>query len=407
MKGVVLCGGLPQAYLLDYLKERGVETVLLDMNENVVARSHADKFYPVSVLDVEAVKKVVVDEKADFLITVCADQVLEVVAQISEDLGLPCYIDADTAHNVSKKSFMKRIFVENGIPTSKHVILAELTEDAIEGLKYPLIVKPVDAYSSRGVKKCASFDELTEGFAEAVRISRTKTAIVEEFVTGDELTVDVWIEDGKANVMVISHLDKIGEDGKFVIHRSRFPAQISGDVRDQIERAAQGIATAFGLTNSPMLIQLITDGRSISVVEFCSRTGGGIKFRHIKKLAGFDVVKGVADLTLGQKPHYEKKDMGVGYVYNQFLYCKEGELDRVEGLEELLRDGVITEFAVFKAPGHKFTQINSSGDRVGYYAIEAPTLEAVEQKCAEANSRVKVIARGGEDILRHDLIAKR
>ena len=251
-----------------------------------------------------------------------------------------------------------------------------------------------------------SFAELEPAFAEAVRISRTKTAIVEEFVVGDELTVDVWVEGGRANVMVVSNLDKTGEDGKFVIHRSRFPAEISNKVYAKIERAAQGIATAFGLVDSPMLIQLITDGKDISVVEFCSRTGGGIKFIHIKKLAGFDVVKGVADLVMGKKPHYQKVAAPFGAVYNQFLYCKAGELDRVEGLEQLLADGIITEYSVFKAKGHKFGAINSSGDRVAYFATVGKDSAEAKQKCLIANERIKVLSVDGTDILRHDLVAK-
>ena len=55
-----------------------------------------------------------ISAKVDYLITVCADQVLQVVAEVSERLGLPCYIDFATAENVSKKSYMKRIFEKFG-----------------------------------------------------------------------------------------------------------------------------------------------------------------------------------------------------------------------------------------------------------------------------------------------------
>ena len=50
-------------------------------------------------------------EKVDFVITVCADQVLQVVAQVSEMLNLPCYIDYETAKNVSDKIKNDGIYV--------------------------------------------------------------------------------------------------------------------------------------------------------------------------------------------------------------------------------------------------------------------------------------------------------
>ena len=56
MKALVLCGGVPQIALIKELKSSGIETILADMNENVGARTYADKFYKVSVLDIEGVK---------------------------------------------------------------------------------------------------------------------------------------------------------------------------------------------------------------------------------------------------------------------------------------------------------------------------------------------------------------
>lgn len=406
MKALVLCGGLPQIALIKELKSRSITTILADMNEKVAARAYADAFYPVSALDVQAVKALAVKERVDCVFSVCADQVLQVAAQVNEELGLPWYIDFATAENVSKKSYMKRIFKQHGVPTTDFEVMATLEEAKIAHLRYPLIVKPVDAYSSRGVCKVYTPDELNTAFDNAVAISRTKTAIVEEFAEGDEVTVDVYVEGGKAHVLCLSTLYKIGEDGKFIINRSRIPADISADVAAAIGDAAQQIATAFGLTDTPMLVQLITDGKRISVVEFCARTGGGIKFRMIEKFSGFDVVKAVVDLALGDKPHVGELPPIENITVNEFVYCRPGVLHHVEGFEELLAEGVITEYAVFKAPGVQFGAINGSGDRVAYFSIEAETEAEVKRRHAIANARIKALTADGEDMIRHDLLEK-
>ena len=57
--------------LLRQLKERKLETVLLDGNENCLARNIADKFYKVNIFNIEDVKKIAIDEKVDFIITHC------------------------------------------------------------------------------------------------------------------------------------------------------------------------------------------------------------------------------------------------------------------------------------------------------------------------------------------------
>ena len=179
MKALVVAGGLAQIELINQLKERGITTVLIDGNANALARPYADKFHQMAIFDIEAVKNLAVEEKVDFLITCCADQVLLVVAQVSEMLGLPCYIDYQTGQNVSDKKYMKRIFQENNIPTSRHVELTELDWERIKELQYPIVVKPVDAYSSRGVRKAQNPEELERYFNEAAQISRAGGVIVE------------------------------------------------------------------------------------------------------------------------------------------------------------------------------------------------------------------------------------
>lgn len=404
MKALVLCGGVPQIELLKKLKERGISTVLADMNEKVKAREFADSFFPVSTLDVEGIYELAKREKVDFLITVCADQVLEVVAEVSERLGLPCYIDYKTAEDVSKKSYMKRIFVENGIPTSRHVIMSELDLEKISHLEYPLIVKPVDSYSSRGVKKVNSPEELRPAFDEAVKISRTDTAVVEEFVPGEEVTVDVYVEGGKAHVLTMSNSEKIKGNDKFVIYRTVNPARVSDSVAEKIREVAQKIADAFGLKDSPMLIQLINNGERVSVVEFCARTGGGIKFRLIKKISGFDVIDAVIDLTFGNKPHFDKDAVPPKkYLVNEFIYCNPGVIDSFEGFEELKNEGIITEYYLLKVKGTRLGEISASADRAACFTVEAETPEKLMRLHKEATSRVRVLNTEGEDLIKREL----
>lgn len=406
MKALVLCGGIPQIALIEDLKSRGIYILLADMNPNVVARDYADEFFPVSVLDVDAIRNLAKNEQVDFVITVCADQVLQVVAQVSEELGLPCYIDFDTAKKVSNKELMKKIFHENGIPTSKYVIAKDFDKTLVEGMRYPIIVKPVDSYSSRGVKKVNNIDDLEDAFVNASNISRIKNVIVEEFVEGVEVSVDAYVELGVAKTLCISQLDKIPNNDKFVIHRCSYPALISPEVNLKIELICQKIAEAFNLINTPLLVQLIVSDDEISVLEFCARTGGGDKFRLIKKATGFDVVSAVVDLTLGLVPHvdYEHKATPDKYITDEFLYCREGQLDHFEGFAELKEKGYLSEYFELRRSGDFISNPSCSGDRVAYFTIESKDLADLKAKHKFVNDNIKVIGENGNDLLMHDLI---
>lgn len=405
MKALVVAGGLPQITLINQLKERGVETVLVDGSVTPLAKKYADKFYQVNIFDIESVKEIASQEKVDFAITVCADQVLLVVAQIAEELGLPWYVDYATAKLVSDKELMKKIFVEHNIPTSRYVVMDELDVEQIKYLNYPLIVKPVDAYSSKGVKKVTNEDELKVSFEEAKNISRTKNAIVEEFFAGEEISVDLFVTDGKANVLCVSNSDKVKDDEHFAIFRGRCPVHASAELKAEIARVAQMIADAFGIRNAPMLVQMLTDGEKVTVLEFCARTGGAMKWLLIQRASGVDVIKGVIDLTMGIKPVVQVKEPEAKYIVNDFIYCKAGTYDHLEGFEEQLQKGNIIDYRLLRPEGWTFSgMVMSSTDRLCGVTFQADTLEDFNKKHREFVDSVKVVDVDGNDIMRHDLL---
>lgn len=403
MKALVLCGGMPQLCLVQNLKQRGIFVVLADMNPNAPAVKYADAFFPVSTLDVEGIRNIAICEKVDFILSVCADQMLLVAAQISEELELPCYIDYQTAVNVSSKEYMKKIFVENGIPTSRYIVRSKLDFSDVKDMQWPLIVKPVDCYSSRGVKRVNNKEELFIAFQNAVQLSRTNTAVIEEYVNGDELSVDLYIENGEAKLLCIRVLDKIPEGSGFIICRGRYPASLSEELQAEVCEIGQKIADSFHLKNTPMLIQMKKDEGRFHVIEFCARTGGGIKYRLLPHVAHFDVVDAVVELILGNQPHYDNWKLN-RYIIDEFLYCRSGEFDHLKGFDELQKEGVIEHWEQFKAKGHIFSDISSSGDRVAYFSVEASTPDELERKYKLASQKVQAISTEGVDLIRHDIM---
>ena len=406
MKAFVIAGGVPQIELIKQLKCRGITTVLADGNNNAIAKPYADIFYHVDIFDISAIKEIAVKEKVDFLITVCADQVLLVVAQVSEMLGLPCYIDFKTAQDVSDKIRMKRILKEIGVPTTNYVETDHFDLDAISNLRYPLVVKPVDTYSSKGVRKAENPDELKLFYSEAQKISRSGGVIVEEFFQGDEISVDAFVVNGKAKILSVTNSEKVKDNNRFVIFRGRYPVDASEAVLKKIEEIAQKIADGFGLVNAPLLIQLLNNGDDVSVLEFCARTGGNLKWLLIKYSCGVDVITAAIDITLGEVPDLECKDTGHKIVVDDFIYCYPGTFDHFEGFDEMVEQGLINEFHPLRAKGTKMQGVTSSSDRIAGMNIVADSIDEFNAKEKKILENVKVIDVNGNDIMRRDLLLK-
>lgn len=404
MKALVLAGGFPQIDLINKLKKRGYYTILADYYEKPVAKEYADKFYRISTLDVPAIKQLAVDEAVDFLITVCTDQSLLTVAQVSEDLGLPCYIDYKTALDVTNKSYMKKVFIDNNIPTAQYKIFDNLSDVMKENWVYPVIVKPVDCNSSKGVKKVTSIKELEQYFSEALNYSRTKTALVEEFITGEELSVDIYVNDGVVHVLDVTNSEKIKDRDKFIIFRTWHPANITSSIENKIKDVAQKIASAFKIKNAPMLIQMLTDGKDVYVLEFSARTGGGAKFLSIERQTGTDIISAVIDLTEGKKPIIKNNKPKNKYMLDEYIYCKPGVYDHIEGFDELVKSGVMLDYYVYRCKDSVFDTVANSGDRLAGFSIVAETLEELNIKHCLVNNRIRAVSKNEEDIIRHDLL---
>lgn len=405
MRALVMAGGLPQIELIRQLKTRGIYTILADGSAEPLAKPYADSFFQIDIFDIEGVCDLARHESVDFLITVCADQVLLVVAQVSELLGLPCYIDYQTAVLVSNKTKMKEVFIANGIPTSRYIVSRSLNSQMIGGLKYPLVVKPVDAYSSKGVRRANSFKELEGYYAEAQRISRdSKDVIIEEFFDGEEISVDVFVLNGKATVLSVTNSMKLLDNGRFVIYRGKYPAITSEQILQKIDIVAQQIANAFHIKDSPMLIQLIASEKDINVIEFCARTGGNMKYLLIKHICGFDVISAVIDLTIGKKPQLTIREPENKYIVNDFIYCYEGVFDHLEGFDKMMKEGIISDYHQIRPQGFIVRGITSSSDRVAGITIQADTLEEFNTKHKYAIDHIAVIDSLERDIMRHDLL---
>lgn len=339
MKILVLAGGSDQIALINELKSRGHKAILVDYFENPPARPFADKHIVASTLDVARVKEIAIQEKVDLITTACTDQALLTVANVSEQLGLPCYLSYQTGLNVTNKSYMKKVLTENGIPTAKFVILDKVDLDAVKNFTLPLVVKPVDCNSSKGVKRIDEIEDLPKYLEEAINLSRTKTAIVEEFKVGNEISVDYYVEGNEAKLLCATTSLKIRNRKSFTILCSDYPA-VTEEQEILLRIIGNQVAAAFGLKDCPLFIQMIANGTDLSVIEFSARMGGGSKYNLIRVLSGVNIMKKYVDLVLGNKPSVEPSKQ-VNYCKMVYMYCNPGVFDHIEGLEELKQQGIV------------------------------------------------------------------
>jgi D-alanine-D-alanine ligase len=142
-----------------------------------------------------------------------------IVPAVCELLGLPYTgSDALTMAATLDKEVARRV-VSPDVPVAPAVLLDRgFSACDLQGLRWPVIVKPNDEGSSKGIRE----DAVVENAAEAIGLARRLRALydcpvlVEEFLSGPELTVGVVGNGASREVIGIMEIAPVGADVRFV-----------------------------------------------------------------------------------------------------------------------------------------------------------------------------------------------
>ena len=129
-----------------------------------------------------------------------------------------------------------------------------------------------------------------------------------------------------------------------------------------------------------------------------------MKYLLIRRSCGFDVIRAVIDLTLGEKPHVELRAPEGKYIVNDFIYCRPGIFDRLDGFAELVDAGILTDYHAVRPRGFEARGVASSSDRVAGFTVVADSLKEFNRKHRMVVDSVRVLDTEGNDIMRHDLL---
>ena len=401
---IILGGTNPHIDLINNLKNRGYFTVLIDYYENPPAAKFADEHIRESTLDLDKILEITQNLNAKLVISTCIDQANVTACYVAEKMGLPAPYSYETALKVTNKGLMKELMLEIGVPTARHIFVKNISEFYEAGLMYPVVVKPADSNGSAGVRKVCSEDELLGFLSKALEISRTKQAIVEEFVDGIEVSVDCWVDNGKAHVALVRQKFEMNAGWGTVIQSpgSYAPANISQVAKQKLADIVKRIADALSLKTTTFLLQAFIKGDDVSIIEYAPRVGGGMSYRTIKLLTDLDFVDLTVSSYLGDAKEITVDSID-GYYSTNIIYAKPGVFDYLDGIDSLIKNGIVEEMHFYKTRGMVIGDDMSTRSRIGAFLIYANEKEELLKKLKVAVEQIEVYGVDGERLMRKDI----
>ena len=204
--------------LVQKAREKGYYTIVCDGYPDGPARKFADEAFQIPVTDTERIACLCREKEIDGIITSFSDLLLECMVKIADRAGIPCYLKPEQLPWYRDKSATRVLLTELGLPTpgfrkipiayfkdrSKRTQLKEL----LEGLRYPVVSKPLDKYGSRGIYISEDLEELINGAEKTAGFSDMPEILVEEYNDGYEFNMMTWVHKGKVHVISIADREK-------------------------------------------------------------------------------------------------------------------------------------------------------------------------------------------------------
>jgi biotin carboxylase len=363
MKRLAIIGaGYLQLPLVQKAKEMGIETHCFAWEDGAVCKSIASFFYPISILNKEKILEVCQQVQIDGITTIASDASVPTVCFVAREMKLIGNIFED-ALAATDKYLMRKRFSEFSVSSPRFVIADK--NYSVDNFRFPLIVKPTDRSGSRGVKKIENPNDLLEAVDRAQNESFTHQAIIEEFISGSEVSVETISWQGKHYILAIT--DKVTtEEPYFVELEHHQPSILAVEIQQRIKAETLKVIMALNIIYGASHAEFkITSKGEVFAIEVGARMGGDFIGSHLVKLStGYDFLKGVINISFGhfEEPILTKKSFsGVFFLSLETKNIK-SIIEKANNYPEIVEA---------KITDNELHSIQSSSDRSGYFIYQA------------------------------------
>lgn len=403
-KVLLVGGGIGQLHLARKLHDKGIYFIVVAYNIIDEVRLLANKVIKHDLFDLEGVLAIAKEEKVEAVLSDQHDLFIPTVAYVAEHMNLPGNRYEQVITYCDKNKF-RTVCDKVGVPVPKH---HDVTNSSISlsdyGLSLPVMVKPADSQSSVGVVRIVDESELQPALSNAISLSRSGSAIIEDFFVGQEIVCEGVIQNGNYYNLEFGDRVYFNLPDKFIPSQTIFPSAIPDDLKQRIIECEKRIALfeqpRFAIVHSEYLWN--KDTNEIRCVESALRGGGVFISSHlIPACTGIDINDVLIDFALGKQIDVEtivaqKENKAAAYIC---FYLPQGAVEKIEGISKLKsRSDVIMVCLDNLKVGNKAEKMEHKGNRLGPILIKANSRKELEEAIISIQNELKVLVRTADGL---------
>ena len=407
---LVNTGSIKKRFILQQLKKLGLTIVVLNKEKNW-AQPYVDQWiladtgnFKESIQAIREFLKSHSDIKIDGALTFWEDDVL-LTAKITDTfnmIGIPFPI-AQKARN----KFLFREFCEaNGIRAPRHFLLksSEDCKQAAQALTFPLVIKPAYGASSAYVVKVEDEEDLYNTFEYIQKNISTDIEsalvngfdiLVEEYIDGDEVDIDILLQNGKIKFYSITDNFQTREPF-FVETGDAIPSSLPPWEQKQLVELAEEVLEKLEIQTGCIHFEAKATKTGPVPIEVNLRMGGDYVYSFIRESWGVDMIENAVKIACGiYIKHIPKPERPLKFLAGKYFIPEySGILARLEVDEKAKSEAHLEEMSFYKKVGDPILVPPEGFEFVGWFTVSGSNpIDAQDNARAMEKNVVFEVAR--------------
>lgn len=387
MDTVLIFGaGDNQRTLIQSARRLGYYALAIDPNPDAPARFEADVFEVVGPKDKVATISIARKYNVKGIVTCQMENPLYLMAEIAEELGF-IFPSKESISRARNKWLMKQSFLRHQIPCSNGFLFHKddiIDSDALNGLVFPLIIKPLDSFSSRGVFKVYGIEEINQFVEKTRNFSSNGDIIIEEFMDGPEVSVESVTQNGKTQVVQIT--DKVINQYPTAVEMSHIqPSNHSSDIQRKIIQLVKDAVLSLELDNCATHAEVKITDDGVKMVEIGARLGGDYITSHLVPLStGINIEAAAIQIAMGGSMDLNHK-FSKGAMIQYLELPVDKRIINIGNWEDVLMISGVKHAILFAKVGDIVPSITDSAKRMGFVIVQGNSRDeaiSLSKKCS-------------------------
>lgn len=404
-KKLLMLGANPEtANIVKVAQGLGVYTIVTDYNPEAPAKKVADKSYDIDAMDVEALYQMAIEENVDGVLVGVADPLIAPYQKLCEKLNLPCYATKESVYAFTNKRHFKEVCKEYGIEG-----VPEYSINELDRVIFPVVVKPADSNSGKGITLCRTREELEKDIERAKKESKTATVLLERYMETSDVSIYYTIVDGKPYLSSLSDRYTLRNDSKStpICLGDIFPSKYYEEFIKNEHPKYCKMLEMMGVKNGVFYVSAFYEKGHFYVYDPGFRLQGGGFHLILKAVNGFDQREMLVKFALSGSmqiddfKNYNDPLMRGNAAAVVWFLLKEGTIKSIEGLDYIKNHSDVSHVIERFNVGDEITSDMIGTERQVYLRVfmKSPNRKVLRSVIQDFQNRLRVVGEDGENLL--------